>query len=349
MANYDADQLKAINSFGGYFLVLAPPGCGKTAILAERIATAKEKGVNFDEMLCLTFTNRAARGMLERIQQRVESDDTKELFVGNIHRYCINFLYENSLISQNTGIIDEDDQIDILQDFNDLYFLNRRADIDKAKIKFVTDLASYITQTQKNHDEKVKPQDPHYPLLFSEAQKCDFDYRKTSNFPLNFALQYLEYKRENNLLDFSDILILAYDAMSKSDEFKKYKWIQVDEIQDLNHLQIAIIDSLTDTNSNFTVMYLGDEQQAIFSFLGAKLEILNELKDRCNCILRLRTNYRAPKYLIDVCNKYAEDELQVPPQLLPIAVDERQKEKFDLILCCSDSEAKEKGKNIEND
>ena len=68
---YDVDQLKAINANGGYFLVLAPPGCGKTDILAERIVEAKKKGVNFENMLCLTFTNRASRGMKNRIKERV--------------------------------------------------------------------------------------------------------------------------------------------------------------------------------------------------------------------------------------------------------------------------------------
>ena len=71
---FDEQQLLAIHAHDGRFLVLAPPGCGKTDILAERIAVAHEKGVPFDSMLCLTFTNRASRGMRARIAERVGDD-----------------------------------------------------------------------------------------------------------------------------------------------------------------------------------------------------------------------------------------------------------------------------------
>ena len=98
---YDVDQLKAINANGGYFLVLAPPGCGKTDILAERIVEAKKKGVNFENMLCLTFTNRASRGMKNRIKERV-GEEAKDIFVGNIHRFCSNFLFANSFVPENS-------------------------------------------------------------------------------------------------------------------------------------------------------------------------------------------------------------------------------------------------------
>lgn len=85
---YTEKQLKVINADTGYNMVLAGPGCGKTDILAERIAVAFEKGkANLSDMLCLTFTNRAARGMYDRIKKRL-GEDSSELFVGNVHRYC---------------------------------------------------------------------------------------------------------------------------------------------------------------------------------------------------------------------------------------------------------------------
>ncbi len=111
---YTESQLKVINTKSGYNMVLAGPGCGKTDILAERIARAYESGkVELSDMLCLTFTNRAARGMYERIKQRL-GDDSSDLFVGNIHRYCSHFLFENNIVPVETSILDEDDTNEIL-------------------------------------------------------------------------------------------------------------------------------------------------------------------------------------------------------------------------------------------
>ena len=87
----DATQRQIINLHQGSHLVLAPPGCGKTQLLAERIANALDQGVSPSDMICLTFTNRAARGMRERINERV-GDAADTLFVGNVHRYCSHFL-----------------------------------------------------------------------------------------------------------------------------------------------------------------------------------------------------------------------------------------------------------------
>ena len=111
----DYSQQEIINIYKGHHLVLAPPGCGKTQILSERIRVAhSEHGVPYGDMLCLTFTNRAARGMAERISQTINDSDIKDLFVGNIHRYCIRMLMEHELVPSNTSIIDDDDALSIL-------------------------------------------------------------------------------------------------------------------------------------------------------------------------------------------------------------------------------------------
>ena len=133
MKIYDKEQLKAIQATGGYYLVLAPPGCGKTDILSERIVRAKQQGVDFEDMLCLTFTNRASRGMRDRVKQKV-GEDACNIFVGNVHRYCSNFLYTNALVPENSSIIDDDDLADILLSFDPNLFLNRKGTVDKMKV-----------------------------------------------------------------------------------------------------------------------------------------------------------------------------------------------------------------------
>ncbi|MEE0620177.1 MAG: UvrD-helicase domain-containing protein, partial [Prevotella sp.] len=111
----DASQLRVIETpLGGYHLVLAPPGCGKTQILTERIRRAHDQGIAYGDMLCLTFTNRAARGMRERIAQYIEGADLGQLYVGNIHRFCSRFLFEHHLVEAETSVIDDDDALSIL-------------------------------------------------------------------------------------------------------------------------------------------------------------------------------------------------------------------------------------------
>lgn len=134
-----------------------------------------------------------------------------------------------------------------------------------------------------------------------------------------FARKYQQYKEERNLVDFDDLLILTYfHASQHQDRLKKYSWIQIDEVQDLSPFQFGIIDLFTDHSKENVTLYLGDEKQAIFSFIGAKLATLEWLRERCGENMhRLYFNYRSPKYLLDVFNTYANMELDVDPHFLP--------------------------------
>ena len=98
--------------------MLASPGCGKTQILTERIRRAHDvEGVAYADMLCLTFTNRAARGMLERINANIADSSVGDVFVGNVHRFCSKFLFGNGLIAAESSVIDEDDAISSLAQY----------------------------------------------------------------------------------------------------------------------------------------------------------------------------------------------------------------------------------------
>ena len=111
----DESQQRVLAAGSGFHLVLAPPGCGKTQMLAERVAKARREGIDYKDMLCLTFTNRAARGMYERLQSRLGNDEgMASLFVGNVHRFCSKFLYEQGLLAAECAVIDENDAVSIL-------------------------------------------------------------------------------------------------------------------------------------------------------------------------------------------------------------------------------------------
>lgn len=343
---YDIDQIRAINANHGRFLVLAPPGCGKTDILAERVVRAKSEGVPFDDMMCLTFTNRASRGMRDRIMQRL-GEDASKIFVGNIHRYCSNFLFNNSVIPENTGIIDEDDLTDICLNLDHGFFTFPNGKINKGMVSFIDNIDAYISQRILGHpDDAVFLPKQEFEPLYKIAKKAGFDPEKLpaslqdNNYSIQcrevrYALQYRNYKKSHELISFTDILILAYEEIRKdtAKQYNRFKWIQIDEVQDLNALQTAIVDEITDDSGDFTVLYLGDEQQAIFSFLGAKLGQLERLKLRCGSnILHLGRNYRSPKYLLNIFNTYAQNELLVKPSLLPTHTNDVPYGKFDLIL-----------------
>lgn len=354
----DESQLRVIELGKGYHLVLAPPGCGKTQILTERVSAAHRQGIDYADMLMLTFTNRAARSMNERISAACESTDTTPLFIGNVHRYCSQFLFSNSILSANTSVIDDEDAFSILAD----YFSEdeQRVMADFKRRSFYAQLihlANYMRQLQLDH----KPQVRVHPESLSKSDvdalrwlcnrnRRNFDRQATldiynnadrivafmQNRPLEHdfnlyvepllqrfmaARLYADYKQKHNLVDFNDLLILTYHALINDAEgqYHRYRWIQIDEVQDLNPLQLAIVDQLTSQDFH-SITYLGDEQQAIFSFMGAKLSTLNQLKERCRgSIFHLSENHRSPSYLLDVFNAYAENVLNISSELLPIS------------------------------
>lgn len=134
------------------------------------------------------------------------------------------------------------------------------------------------------------------------------------------ARDYLAYKESQELLDFNDLLLKAWLFLTDKRSFvKRYPWIQVDEVQDLSPLQLAIVEKLwNDKEPSSVCVFFGDEQQAIFSFMGAKLERLQALS-RTHAVHHLHRNFRSPSYLLDLFNQFAVSELDADPALLPRA------------------------------
>jgi len=392
---YTNAQERVINVSNGYNMVLAGPGCGKTDILAERIARAYENGrVKLEDILCLTFTNRAARGMFDRIRRRL-GEDSSGLFVGNIHRYCSHFLYDSAVIPAETSIIDDNDASDVNQseitdedvmsmiDYSieftnkmtlvslDWRIVNDLLGIDihpsgrtgkvtektgkkviaQCKVK-VQSLEHLMYQVQNNHPKKdliytdvleTELMKYYFPFFDSFKEKCtSASYNERTYNSLrpvdkffSLAAKLRDYKISNKLLDFDDLLLRTYTAYSTDTErqYKRYPWVQVDEIQDLSSFQISLVDLLTDTSNSYVVLYLGDEQQAIYSFMGASLDTLTMLKNRCyGHIFRLDKNFRSPKYLLDLYNEYAVKELGVDKDLLPEPKDFQTAGRYDIVL-----------------
>lgn len=365
----DRAQRSVINITNGYHIVLAPPGCGKTQILTERVRRAhQENGISYNDMLCLTFTNRAARGMYERIEAYIGDSDVSNMYVGNIHRYCSKMLFEGGYVPVETSIIDDDDIISILATQMGEDEAAVAENNNRRRAYFEIYHFSHLMKQMKSghatslrmHPECFNTDDVEAVKKICEVQRmqlsaesvldiydnhdfyltaCSMDgYDMASQVIISRLLMkmkqastYEKYKRDNLLIDFEDLLIESYDIMTQDAEHRHYKWIQVDEVQDLNPLQLAIVDLLTDKeDENFNVLYLGDEQQAIFSFMGAKLSTLDYLRKRCGKNIHfLNINHRSPKYLLDVFNTYAEMVLHIPHQLLPKVAEEEETKRDD--------------------
>jgi len=337
----DDAQKKVINANDEYNLVLAPPGCGKTEILTHRIIKAHEDGVPFSDMLCLTFTNRASRGMIDRIRQNINDPCVSDITVGNVHRFCSQFLFDNKIVPSDTCILDEIDTEDVLNECG----MGKIGVEEKYKNSLIS---AILAASHRLYQYQLKQSSSLYlyPKIAAQFTKGTAEDNEKCH---KVAERYVEYKKEHNLMDFDDILIEAYQALS-SPTYKEdysgvdFKWIQVDEVQDLNPMQFAIIDKITSDNAK-TVMYLGDEQQAIFSFMGAKLSSLDILKQKVGGnVLRLEKNYRSPKYLLDIFNSYAINELNISKELLPEPDNFTECEKGDLRIIESKNDWEESGK-----
>ncbi len=301
MANkeFDDKQFEVIRFNNGHALVLGAPGCGKTDILSYRVLLSHQAyNVDYKDMLCLTFTNRASREMKERIKTTV-GDVMADLFVGNLHRFCIRFIYENDLVPIDVGIADDTEQEEIFAE------LTGTLQVPGWQIMKTTNVAASIYMKSNDFPFEIIGREPYI-----------------DNSTRELAERYIKYKEENRLIDFDDILLITYKALMEEDyqqkyQYSSYKWIQVDEVQDLNPIQLAIIEKLVAKDYE-SVVYLGDERQAIYSFLGAKHDSIVSIKEKAGKnFFVLSNNYRSPMYLLDMLNDYAIYRLKVDATLLP--------------------------------
>jgi len=368
---FNREQQAVIEADSGYHLVLAPPGCGKTAVLAERIVKAHERGVPFSEMACLTFTNRASKGMKDRICERMpDVEGLDELFVGNVHRFCSRYLFEHDIVPDHTSVIDNDTSFSIISDYlgdDELKILSDNK--ERQRYSQILNLQHLMYQCEHHYPSGLMVHRDALPsrllkelclsfgLPYSQAAAIALyqqskEYHFDTTAPLSrdarqlidslyAARQYELYKRAGDLLDFEDLLLLVYDATNVQPAERLFSWLQVDEVQDLNPLQLAIIDRFTADGAN--VVYLGDSQQAIFSFMGAKTDTLSMLRQRCSegHFHNFFQNYRSPQYLLDVFNVYGEKQLNIDSSLLPSTQNQTPQQQGDLLLMDSETNVDE--------
>ena len=288
LSRLNKEQQEAVKHMEGPLLILAGAGSGKTTMMTHRIAYMLDHGVNPYNILAVTFTNKAAGEMKDRIESL--TGGTRGMWVMTFHAMCVRILRNHGEVlgfKNGFSIYDESDKKAILK-------------------RIVKDLKI---------DEKIYPVSYLGSVISSckEAEEDPDDYIENNS--MNFKAEtvakvyarYMEDMRQNNAMDFDDILWNAVKLFEASSEVlsyyqERFKYIMVDEYQDTNYLQYKLIHALAEKSHNLCVV--GDDDQCIYQWRGADIRnILDFEKDFPETkVIKLEQNYRSDANILDLAN-----------------------------------------------
>lgn len=288
------EQLTILNISEGKHIVLAVPGTGKTELLTARVVQALNSGIPADEIISLTFTNRAAINMAVRLSDPLLEN---KIISGTIHNFCYRFLRVNNLTGPELTVLDNTDAEELIEEVKAA--LGIRWTVKK------DDVIQYAMKMRAQFRE-IPPNLLHF--RFSR----DSDPRILEK----LALKYIELKELDSVFDYNDLLIETYYHLQLTGtgyRLAKFRWLQVDEVQDLNMIQWGIIMNIVDPDG--VVVLFGDPGQGIFSFTGARPEILESLEKEFKHHT-LSVNFRSEQALITFFDSYRESYLSKKSFLL---------------------------------
>lgn len=281
------EQKKAATFKDGPCLVIAGAGSGKTKVLTTRIANLIENGVKPYNILAITFTNKAAGEMRERVNNIINAHDA---FIGTFHSFGLKIIRENSALFNLTSaftLIDTEDQTSIIKKImKDINITDKMISpaFIKSKISFI-----------KNN-------------MLSDSEISNFLISENEKIAVKIYYEYEKILKRNNTLDFDDLLKKPVELFnSNKDVLEKYqdkfKYILIDEYQDTNEVQYKLVKLLSKKYLNLFVV--GDPSQSIYAFRGANYQnILNFEKDFKGCtVIKLPQNYRSTQTILDAANE----------------------------------------------
>ena len=283
-------QQQGVYATEGPVLILAGAGSGKTRVLTNRTAyLIDEKQVNPYYILAITFTNKAAAEMRDRIDEMV-GYGSESIWVSTFHSLCVRILrrYADRIgYGTNFTIYDSDDQKTLMKD------ICKRMEIDTKLYKE----KMFLSAISKAKDELIGPEE------FALMAGGDFNEKRK-------ASVYMEYQKslkKNNAMDFDDLIVktvelLRADFQVRDSYQERFRYIMVDEYQDTNTAQFTLIEILAGKYKNLCVV--GDDDQSIYKFRGANIEnILNFEKYYPNAtVIKLEQNYRSTQNILDAAN-----------------------------------------------
>jgi DNA helicase-2/ATP-dependent DNA helicase PcrA len=289
-------QKEAVLHIDGPLMIIAGAGSGKTKVLTTRIAYLLERGVDAFQILALTFTNKAAAEMKERITKILKNNEAKNLYMGTFHSVfakILRFEADHLGYPKNFTIYDTDDAKSVLKQIIKVQGFDEKL----YKVGFVYNRIS----TAKNN--LIGPAE--------YAQDKDIQIEDARNNRPGIAGLYRDYVNQcykNGAMDFDDILMNMYILLRKFPEVlakyqHRFKYMMIDEYQDTNLAQYHIVKLLAAVNENICVV--GDDAQSIYSFRGASMQnIFQYQKDYADVhIIKLEQNYRSTKTILDAANQ----------------------------------------------
>ncbi|MEK7087241.1 MAG: UvrD-helicase domain-containing protein, partial [Patescibacteria group bacterium] len=302
----NAEQIEAVKTIKGPVLILAGAGSGKTKTLTHRIAHLISQNIKPENILAVTFTNKAAEEMKIRVKKLIDASyqqDTKykilntNLFIGTFHSLGVKILrsdIEKLDYKNNFVIYDEDDTLSLAKNIrNELNFPQ-----DKLKAGTLLNIISKAKSELKDIEE-----------ILAEADNL---YRSRI---LNFNEIYKKRMRAANAVDFDDLITLPVKIFQKFPEILKkyqdrYQYILVDEYQDTNHAQYTLINLLAQKNKN--IFAIGDPDQAIYGWRHADFRnILNFERDYPEAgIIKLEENYRSTQNILAAAHEIISKNIE---------------------------------------
>ena len=288
LENLNKEQIEAVKHIDGPLLVLAGAGSGKTKVLTTRIAYLISLGVSPDNILAITFTNKAAGEMKERISKLV-GFSSKFMQISTFHSFGLKIVKENYEYlgyDKNFVIFDADDTLTIIKKI----LKDKNLDPDKFNPRAIRSQISKL----KND-------------LIDSKKYSSFSLTEFEKVVLEVYKKYESELIKNNSLDFDDLLILPIKLFEKRKDLllmyqERYKYILIDEYQDTNEAQYKLTKLLASKYKN--ICCVGDADQAIYGFRGANYKnILNFESDYKNAlVIKLEENYRSSKTILDAAN-----------------------------------------------
>ena len=285
-------QLEAVTTTEGAVLVLAGAGSGKTRVLTIRVAYLLDSGLaGPDNILAMTFTNKAAREMVERIEVLInEGENTnivgKPTWVGTFHSICVRILKQYGGyvgLDRNFTIMDSSEQLQLVKDSMN--------EVNISIKEFKPNAIKSFISSAKNE-------------LIDPTSYEQFSQGYFQNAVSKVYYEYQKQLKDINAVDFDDLIMLTIKLFTENPDILKvfqlqFKYVLVDEYQDTNHAQYKLIKMFANEHKN--ICCVGDDDQSIYAFRGATIKnILNFEKDYSNtATIKLEQNYRSTKTILE--------------------------------------------------
>ena len=293
-AELNAQQCAAVTAPPGPALVIAGAGSGKTRTLTYRVAYLVENGVPPSNILLLTFTNKAAREMLDRVANLLPND-ISGLWGGTFHSVGNRLLRRNpeaAGFAPGFSIMDREDQQDLLDAVIAKLGMDPK-DKRFPKGEVLADVFSYAINTGRSIEQVLVEKHPHFLELSAEIAEAQKKYEAK--------------KKTANSLDFDDLLektllMLQHNPELAAHYQRQFQFVLVDEYQDTNRIQADFIDILAKAHGN--VMVVGDDAQSIYSWRGANFKNILDFPKRYPAakVYKIETNYRSVPGILEVAN-----------------------------------------------